>query len=206
MSSKSAKQLCSSLILLSSLAACSQENQKNFIAGLTTIYPDVTEEKAGALYQLIVDQFNQNNGSGNAQFLSSTELRASNLLSPAQFDDLSHWMIALPATTKLSINTASAEAIVMASAGKVDRVTAQAMVEARDAMGWITSLDQLKDSDAFSKLATYNIDFGLEPKHFWVITTIQERHSTYRLYTLLKVGAAGGTMDEFTLWRSYGTR
>jgi len=30
MSSKSAKQLCSSLILLSSLAACSQENQKNF--------------------------------------------------------------------------------------------------------------------------------------------------------------------------------
>jgi general secretion pathway protein K len=183
-----------------------EETQNNFIAGLKAVYPDLKQENARELFQLIQNQFAQNNGAAKPQFLSSTELRASNLLTPQQFDSFSQWTIALPAKTPLSINTASAEAIVMASNGKVDLQSAQAMVIARQKMGWITNLEQLKNDPAFSTLENNKVDFGLEPQHFWVITTIMEGKSSYRLYTLLKVLPSGGTMDVNIVWRSYGTR
>ena len=173
--------------------------------GILAIYPAMKPEQASVLIESLISHNAPENATPTSHFFTPTELRASNVVTPQEFERMNQWMVALPEKTPLSVNTASSEALIIASAGNIDRASADAFIAARDKFGWISDLTALTNMPEYKAIETSNLELGLTPRYFWILTTIKGEDLHDNFYTLLKVEATNGKMDVKILWRSYGT-
>lgn len=177
-----------------------EKAQEEFVAGLTAIYPETSATQATRLYDFIMER------QATKLFLSVSELRPSNALSPADFDLLSNWMIALPGKTKININLVPAPGLVMLTKGRLTLAGAQNIVDDLQSQGWISDLTSLLDQSMYKDINLFKDEFSFEGKYFWVVATIQQGKNPISLYTLVKAEPDKEKLVLRTIWRSYRTR
>lgn len=193
--------------VLSSNAVNPQSAIEDFVHGLTAAIPSLVPNKAEQLYQYLQTYLLQENYQGTNYFLSTTELPASHLLVPQEYEELNTWMTALPDKTQANFNALVPESLVMLTSGKIDLQTAKNIIKARNDLGWVTDLTPLQENSSFGELSKFTSLFTFESQYFWLLTVIKSGKISTILYTLIKAeGNNSGKVNLSILWRSYGNR